>query len=82
MTDRKHVTRMMLFANGSIAAFDAQAQQIPELQMRSAIELWAEYAVAAGWDVDGCECRTQQPGGVGPACTIDGSMGEIYESWQ
>ncbi len=62
---RRRVPLMMMFSNGAIAAFDERDEQIPELQMRSAIELWAEYAAANGFDVDGCEVRTQSPGGDG-----------------
>lgn len=38
------VRNMILFANGSIAAFDVSGEQIPDLQSHSAIELFAEWA--------------------------------------
>lgn len=56
---------MMLFSNGNIAALDGNDQQIGELQYKSAIQLWAEFATKLGYDVKGCECRTQAPGGPG-----------------
>ena len=73
---------MMLFANGSIAAFDENDEQITALQMRSAIELWAEYAAGSGFDVDRCEFRTQAPGGDGIrghiVADFDGFL-EVYD---
>ena len=59
------VKTMMLFANGNIAAFDENDNQITELQCKSAIELWTEFATQLGYDIEGCECRTQSPNGIG-----------------
>ena len=74
-------TTLMLMANGQVACFDQHEEQIIELQSRTAIELWAEWAHANGFDVHGCEVRTQLPGGDGPRCTIDGDMGDFFERW-
>ena len=60
------VKTMMLFANGNIAAFDEHDNQITELQCKTAMELWTEFATRLGYDIEGCECRTQLPGGIGP----------------
>lgn len=64
------VKTMMLFANGNIAAFDENDNQITELQCKTAIELWAESATQLGYDVEGCQCRTQLPGGAGPQVVL------------
>ena len=52
------VKSAMFCGNGNIAAFDEANEQIPELQRRSAIELWASDAASRGYDVVGCEVRT------------------------
>lgn len=57
--NKKRVASVILFASGKIVAFGENGQQIPEIQMNSAIELWAEYASGAGYDVDGCKFSTQ-----------------------
>lgn len=72
---------MMLMANGQVACFDQHDQQIIELQSRTVIELWAEWVHANGFDVHGCEVRTQLPGGDGPRCVIDGDIGDFFERW-
>jgi hypothetical protein len=74
-------TTMMLISNGQIICCDQNGQQIIELQSRSAIELWAEWAACNGFDVEGCEVRTQRPGGDGPRCIIEGDLGEFFERW-
>lgn len=58
------VKTVLLFANGNIAAFNEKDEQIPELQIRSAIQLFAEYAVQAGFEVDGCEFRVGTGSGI------------------
>lgn len=80
MTKRKPTT-LMLFSNGQFACFDADNWPIVELQLRTAIELWAEYAAEIGYDPEGCEVRTQLPGGDGPRCEIAGELGEYWERW-
>ena len=65
------VKTMILFANGNIAAFDENDQQIGELQCKSAIQLWAEFATKLGYDVEGCECRMQASGGPGLQVVLD-----------
>ena len=52
----KRVVKMMVFSTGIVAAFDDKGNQIPELQERSIVELWGEYAAASGFSVDDCEC--------------------------
>ena len=78
---RRRIASIMLFANGQIAAFDENDQQIPEMQMRSAIELWAEYASASGFDVIGCKFSTQQPGGPGATGTVVECFDGFDERW-
>lgn len=78
---RRRIASMMLFANGQIAAFDEHEQPIPEMQMRSAIELWAEYASASGFDVAGCKFRTQQPGGAGATGSVIECFDGFDELW-
>lgn len=65
------VKTMFLFASGDIAAFDENGQQVQELQHKSAIQLWAEFATRLGYDVEGCECRLQAPGGAGPKLILE-----------
>lgn len=73
---KRRVAKMILFANGSIAALDEHEQQIYQLQAMSAIELFARHAASYGFEIDGCEFKTQQPGGPGIEgvirATIDG----------
>lgn len=77
----KQVSSMYLFANGDIAAFDQNGDQIQELQMRSAIDLWAEYSAASGFDVDGCKFNTQKPGGDGPSGNIEATFDGFAQRW-
>lgn len=49
----KKVKVIFLFPNGSIAAVDEQGQQIPELQGNAVSYLWAAFATAKGYDVNG-----------------------------
>lgn len=80
MQDSKPTT-LMLFSSGQYACFDQHGKQIVELQRRTAIELWAECAAELGYDPEGCEVRTQLPGGDGPRCEIAGELGEYWERW-
>lgn len=73
----KKVKTVLLFANGNIAAFNENEKQIPLLQMRSAIELFTEYASQVGFEVDGCEFRV----GTGSG-TIRGEIGNFYQEWK
>jgi hypothetical protein len=73
------VKTMMLFANGNIAAFDDKGNQIPELQEKSAIELWAEFAKRIGYKVEGCECRMQEPSGRGLQFTMSTKDNELVQ---
>jgi hypothetical protein len=75
------VHTMILFSNGQIAALDERGEQIQGLQTRSAIGLFADWAAVNGHEVVGCEVRTQLPGGEGPRCVIEGSIGEYCETW-
>lgn len=52
------VKTLILFGNGLFAAFDENDQQIPELQSKSAIELWSDFAEESGFDVEGCTAKT------------------------
>ncbi len=65
------VKTMILFANGNIAAFDEKGEQIGQLQQKSAIQLWAEFATRLGYEVEGCECRMQASGGPGLQVVLD-----------
>lgn len=78
---QKRVASMILFANGDIVAFDKNGDQIQELQMRSAIELWAEYSAASGFDVDGCKFSTQKPGGDGTSGKIEATFDGFAQQW-
>jgi len=77
----KAVKTMMLFSNGSIAAFDEQGNQIPELQSKSAIELWAEFALRNGWGVSGCAFTTQRPGKIRGSGVIVDTIDGPVEQW-
>lgn len=76
---KRRVASMILFANGSIAAFDEYEQQIYELQAMSAIELFARHAAANGFEVDGCKFKTQQPSGPGIEGVIGATIDEFAE---
>lgn len=77
---KRRVAAMILFANGSIAAFDEHEQQITELQTWSAIELFARHAAASGFDVDGCRFATQCLGYEGVIeATFDGFSERVRE---
>ena len=54
MSERPRVTTLILFRHGEFAAFDSDDKQIPQLQTKSAIELWCDQAEANGYDVDRC----------------------------
>lgn len=70
---------MMLISNGNVIAIDSGGQQVPELQI-SVVELWADYAQHRGYDVDGCEVRTQLPCGDGPRGKISADpLGTSFE---
>jgi hypothetical protein len=51
----KKITSMMMFHNGSFAAFDENGKQVPEMQALTAVDLWIDRAVQAGFDVKGCK---------------------------
>ena len=74
------VKTMILFANGDIAAFDESNSQIGGLQQKTATQLWAEHATRLGYDVEGCECRMQAPGGPGMQVVLDMVDGQWKES--
>lgn len=78
---RRRIASMLLYANGKIAALDEHGEQIPQMQMRSAIELWAEYASASGFDVVGCKFSTQKPGGAGASGTLFECVDGFDERW-
>lgn len=78
---KRRVSSMYLFANGDIVAFDQHGEPIQELQMRSAIDLWAEYSAASGFDVDGCKFHTQKPGGDGPSGKIEATFDGFAQRW-
>lgn len=63
--ERPKVKNLILYSNGLFAACDEHGQQIPELQSKSVIELWCEFAALAGFDTDGCVVKMQSPGGPG-----------------
>jgi hypothetical protein len=77
----RRIAEMMLYANGNIAAFDECDQQILEMQLHSAIELFAEYAAGSGFDVAGCKFRTQLPGGEGATGTIVETFDGFGQEW-
>jgi len=79
--ERPKAKTMMLFANGNIAVFDESGNQISGLQSRTAIELFAEWADANGFDVEGCEFRVQAPNGDGGGGLIKWSCGDFYGQW-
>ena len=54
-----------MFSNGMFAVFDEKGEQIPEMQSKTAIELWCEFAAASGFDAEGCTVKMQAPGGPG-----------------
>lgn len=56
MSENRKIQSLLVFENSMFAAFSGE-EQVPELQSKSAIELWIEDAVAKGFDVDGCEVR-------------------------
>jgi hypothetical protein len=49
---------LLVFGNTQVAAFDESGNQVPELQMKSLLDIWAERATSLGHDVVNCECRT------------------------
>ena len=58
------IKSMIMFPNGDFAAINQHSEQVPEMQARGALELWAEYAAASGFDVDGCKFTTHRGTGV------------------
>ena len=54
-----------MFSNGMFAAFDESGEQIAEMQSKTAIQLWCEFAAEAGFDAEGCTVKMQAPGGPG-----------------
>lgn len=68
--------KVIMFQDGRFAVLDELGQQIPALQQRTAVELLGEYALAAGYDIEGCEFTTYQ--GTGH---LIGQIGEVVESW-
>jgi sulfur relay (sulfurtransferase) complex TusBCD TusD component (DsrE family) len=57
------IKRMFLYSNGNIAAIDTQGRQVPDLQYKTAIQLWAEFATKLGYDVEGCSCNVRMANG-------------------
>jgi hypothetical protein len=55
------VKTLMIGPQGQVAAFDAQGQQIPELQL-PVIELWARHAESLGFKPDGV--KVEMFGGI------------------
>lgn len=67
------VKTMIIFTNGNIAAFDEHDNQIAELQRRSLIQVWADFAARQGYDVDGCECVSGSHGEPGHRLVLEPS---------
>ena len=76
----KRVKDMILFANGMIAAFDEDGEQIPELQ-GNAVQLWAELAVSKGYSVNSCYFATQGIHTTHTSGNIEFIDGEVKLKW-
>ena len=57
MSDR--VRSVLFFRDGSIAAFDENGEQIPQLQMKTVMELFRDFAEQNEFDAGGCEYSIQ-----------------------
>lgn len=66
---------VIYFAAGQIAAFDAQGQQISELQ-EPPILLWVKHAAALGYDMDGIMVESEA-GMLRIFKTVDGWNWEV-----
>lgn len=59
----KYVKTVLFFANGNIAVFDENNQQIQELQKYSAIDLFAIHAEKLGYELKESEFKCKLPNG-------------------
>ena len=53
------VKSVLFFRNGNIAAFDENDEQIPQLQMKTVMELFRDFAERNEFDAGGCEYSIQ-----------------------
>jgi hypothetical protein len=51
------IKEMLVFGNTQVAAFDESGNQVPELQIKWLLDIWAERATSLGHDVVGCKCN-------------------------
>ena len=49
---------VLVFGNTQVAAFDESGNQVPELQIKWLLDLWAEYAASLGHNVVDAKCKT------------------------
>lgn len=54
MTVNRKVSSILIFANGNVAAFGPDGEQIARIQRKTIVDLVVECAVEAGFDIDGC----------------------------
>jgi len=78
---KPHVETVFLLASGDIAAFTASGQQIPELQQKTAIDLFADRAITLGYSMDYVRIETQAPNGAGRACTLIPTTDGFHKRW-
>jgi hypothetical protein len=78
----KKIKKVLFFANGNIAAFDESDKQVPELQEKTSIKLWAEFCISLGYNVDACLFSTQSSGLGGVIKQNEGTTEILYLTWK
>ena len=81
--EKPKVSCVLFYPSGKIAALSDGGVLIPQLQAKTIVELWADFATSQGYDLSGCQFKITSPlpPATSGAIAVD-CAGETIIRWQ